>query len=66
MSREIKLRHYQLFICIDISNSIIYDAPALEKAGSKERLSLRKQGNLSDIFEVSNGKCRKEKKEENK
>jgi hypothetical protein len=32
----------------------------------KDRLSLRKQGNLSDIFEVSNGKCRKEKKEENK
>jgi len=31
-----------------------------------ERLSLRKQGNSSDIFEVNNGKWRKEKKEENK
>jgi len=55
----------KLFIFIDIDNSIIYDAPALEKTGVEERISLRKQGNL-DISEVSNGKCRKEKKEENK
>jgi hypothetical protein len=55
----------KLFIFIDIDNSIIYDASALEKTGAKEHLSLRRQGNLSDIFEVSNGKCRKEKKKEN-
>jgi len=35
----------KLFIFIDIDNSIIYDAPALEKTGAEERLSLRKQGN---------------------
>jgi hypothetical protein len=32
----------------------------------KNRLGLRKQGNLSDIFEVNDGKCRKKEKEENK
>jgi hypothetical protein len=32
----------------------------------KDRLSSRTQGNLSDIFEVSNGKCRKKEKEEDK
>jgi hypothetical protein len=36
------------------------------KQALKDRLGLRKQGNLSDLFEVINGKCRKEKKEENK
>jgi hypothetical protein len=35
----------KLFIFIDIGNSIIYDAPALEKADTKERLGLRKQVN---------------------
>jgi hypothetical protein len=35
----------KLFIFIDTGNSIIYDAPALEKTGAKERLGLRKQVN---------------------
>ena len=35
----------KLFIFIDMDNSIIYDAPALEKAGLEERWGLRKQGN---------------------
>jgi hypothetical protein len=38
----------------------------LRKRALKDHLSLRKQGNLADMFEVINGKCRKKEKEENK
>jgi hypothetical protein len=38
----------------------------LEKAGAERSSHIAQTANISDIFEVSNGKCRKEKKEENK